>query len=246
MSDRAARNAQYSYKANSNLVLQAERDRRTGDEPTGEAETLWGKLGNTRMGDRAQVTTRDKDLEEKLAKMKQQNKKKRQAADETAGRKKHRLADGGHILAVDQGASGYKPKTKETRIAYEHLLNFVQSYLGDQPQDIIRGAAEEILAILKNDNMRAPDKKKDVEQLLATMTEARFTDLSDIGRSITDFTEETTETGNEETLDDEIGVAVVFDEDEEEDDNFEIREEEDEDAEEGVTTEEIGQDEAAK
>eukprot|EP01114_Cavostelium_apophysatum_P007654 TRINITY_DN197_c0_g1_i3.p1 TRINITY_DN197_c0_g1~~TRINITY_DN197_c0_g1_i3.p1 ORF type:complete len:2134 (+),score=829.11 TRINITY_DN197_c0_g1_i3:506-6907(+) len=238
MSDRAARNAQYSYKANSNLVLQAERDRRTGDEPTGEAETLWGKLGNTRMGDRAQVTTRDKDLEEKLAKMKQQNKKKRQAADETAGRKKHRLADGGHILAVDQGASGYKPKTKETRIAYEHLLNFVQSYLGDQPQDIIRGAAEEILAILKNDNMRAPDKKKDVEQLLATMTEARFTDLSDIGRSITDFTEETTETGNEETLDDEIGVAVVFDEDEEEDDNFEIREEEDEDAEEGVTTEE--------
>lgn len=38
---------------NSNLVLTAEnRDRRRGEEGTGEVESLYGRLGNRRMGDK--------------------------------------------------------------------------------------------------------------------------------------------------------------------------------------------------
>lgn len=44
----------YAYKDNANLVLQAHRTRT--NEPTGEAESLWGRLSNVKMGDRAKVT----------------------------------------------------------------------------------------------------------------------------------------------------------------------------------------------
>ena len=55
MADDAARSLQYEYKANSNLVLQADLrliDRRGRDEATGEVLTLQGKLRGTKMGDR--------------------------------------------------------------------------------------------------------------------------------------------------------------------------------------------------
>ena len=48
----------------------------------------------------------------------------------------------------------YRPKTRETRAAYEALLSFIQAKVGDQPADVLRGAADEVLATLKNDNMR--------------------------------------------------------------------------------------------
>jgi hypothetical protein len=38
----------------------------------------------------------------------------------------------------------YRPKTKETQIAYELVLAFVKGCIGDQPQEILRGAADEV------------------------------------------------------------------------------------------------------
>lgn len=35
------------------------------------------------------------------------------------------------------------------RVAYEEVLSAVVASLGDQPQDVLRGAAEEVLAVLK-------------------------------------------------------------------------------------------------
>ena len=55
MADDAARSQQYEYKANSNLVLQADLrliERRARDEATGEVVSLTGKLTGSRMGDR--------------------------------------------------------------------------------------------------------------------------------------------------------------------------------------------------
>jgi pre-mRNA-splicing helicase BRR2 len=55
MADEAARSLLYEYKANSNLVLQADRsliERRARDEATGEVLSLTGKLLGSRMGDR--------------------------------------------------------------------------------------------------------------------------------------------------------------------------------------------------
>ena len=63
MADEAARSQAYEYKANSNLVLQADRsliERRARDEATGEVVSLTGRLTGTRMGDRGEslVTSR--------------------------------------------------------------------------------------------------------------------------------------------------------------------------------------------
>ena len=55
MADDAARSLQYEYKANSNLVLQADLrliERRARDEATGEVLSLTGKMVGSRMGDR--------------------------------------------------------------------------------------------------------------------------------------------------------------------------------------------------
>lgn len=58
---------------------------------------------------------------------------------------------------MDLDAAGsYRPATRETRAAYEALLAVVQGQFGDQPADVLRGAAEEILAVLKNDHMKVP------------------------------------------------------------------------------------------
>ena len=57
------------------------------------------------------------------------------------------------VLELD-AAGSYRPATRETRAAYEALLAVVQAQFGDQPADILRGAAEEVLAVLKNEHMR--------------------------------------------------------------------------------------------
>lgn len=58
---------------------------------------------------------------------------------------------------MDLDAAGaYRPATKETRAAYEALLAMVQGQFGDQPADVLRGAAEEVLAVLKNDHLKVP------------------------------------------------------------------------------------------
>lgn len=60
----------------------------------------------------------------------------------------------------------YRPKTQETRQTYEVLLSFLQEALGDQPRDILCGAADEVLAVLKNDRLKEKEKKKETETLL--------------------------------------------------------------------------------
>ncbi len=45
----------------------------------------------------------------------------------------------------------YQPKTQGTRDAYDALLANIQTQFGDQPHDVLRGAADEVLAVLKND-----------------------------------------------------------------------------------------------
>lgn len=67
---------------------------------------------------------------------------------------REQVGGGGTVLDLD-AAGSYRPATKETRAAYEALLAMVQGQFGDQPADVLRGAAEEVLAVLKNDHMKA-------------------------------------------------------------------------------------------
>ena len=210
MADASARSLQYEYKANSNLVLQADRsliDRRPRDEPTGEVLTLQGKLGTIQMGDKAQ-RTKPPQMEERKAK-----RRKRDEDEKGMTNLKGRtlLSEG-----VDEMVGiMYKPKTKETRETYEILLSFIQAALGDQPRDILCGAADEVIAVLKNDKYRDKERRKEIQSLLGSLEDTRYHVLVNLGKKITDFGVTKDVEMADDTIDDTYGVNVQFESDEE-------------------------------
>lgn len=68
----------------------------------------------------------------------------------------------------------YRPKTQETRQTYEVLLSFIQEALGDQPRDILCGAADEVLAVLKNEKYKDREKKREIDSLLGSVADERW------------------------------------------------------------------------
>uniref|UniRef100_A0A3Q2ZMJ6 U5 small nuclear ribonucleoprotein 200 kDa helicase n=1 Tax=Kryptolebias marmoratus TaxID=37003 RepID=A0A3Q2ZMJ6_KRYMA len=237
MADVTARSLQYEYKANSNLVLQADRsliDRTRRDEPTGEVLSLVGKLEGTKMGDKAQRTKPQK-LEER--------RDKRRKRDED----RHDINKMKGFTLLSEGIDEmvgivYKPKTKETRETYEVLLSFIHAALGDQPRDILCGAADEVLAVLKNDKMRDKERRREVEQLLGPSDDTRYHVLVNLGKKITDYGGDKDLQNMDDNIDETYGVNVQFESDEEEgdEDTFgEVRDEhsdEDSEGEEAVVS----------
>ncbi|KAI8793415.1 U5 small nuclear ribonucleoprotein 200 kDa helicase [Biomphalaria glabrata] len=213
MADATARSLQYEYKANSNLVLSVDRtliDRRARDEATGEVMSLVGKLTNTRMGDKA--------LKSKPPMM-EERKLKRRKRDEA----QHDMIKMKGTTLLSEGIDEmvgilYRPKTTETRQTYEVLLNFIQAALGDQPRDVLCGAADEVLIVLKNDRMKDKEKKKEVENLLGELADERFALLVNLGKKITDWSqEEKVQTSETIDFDETYGVNVQFEESDDED-----------------------------
>lgn len=116
----------------------------------------------------------------------------------------------------------YRPKTQETRQTYEVLLSFIQEALGDQPRDILCGAADEVLAVLKNDKLKDREKKRETDGLLGSVADERFALLVNLGKKITDFGSEAVSAlggvQGEEQIDETYGINVQFEESEEESD----------------------------
>lgn len=218
MADAAARSTQYEYKANSNLVLQADVrliDRRARDEATGEVMSLTGKLEGTRMGDKSQ-------------RQKPAKRQKREPHKNDVGK------SGGPLQSdIMDDISGiiYRPKAQDTKQTYEVLLSFIQEALSDQPRDVLCGAADEVLIVLKNDKLKDKEKKRDTEMLLGPLPDERFALLVNLGKKITDFGQEEKGIVGDEQVDDQYGINVQFedtDEDNDEDDLYQdIRDEED-------------------
>ncbi|CAI9566255.1 unnamed protein product [Staurois parvus] len=210
MADVTARSLQYEYKANSNLVLQADRsliDRTRRDEPTGEVLSLVGKLEGTRMGDKAQKTK---------PQMQEERRAKRRKRDED----RHDINKMKGFTLLSEGIDEmvgiiYKPKTKETRETYEVLLSFIQAALGDQPRDILCGAADEVLAVLKNDKLRDKDRRREIEQLLGQTDDTRYHVLVNLGKKITDYGGDKEIQNMDDNIDETYGVNVQFESDEE-------------------------------
>ncbi|KAL5557644.1 hypothetical protein UlMin_033855 [Ulmus minor] len=220
-----ARFKQYEYRANSSLVLTTDSRPRDTHEPTGEPETLWGKIDPKSFGDRA-YRGRPPELDEKLKKSKK--KKERDPLAEPAPvrqTKRRRLQEESVLTTTEEGV--YQPKTKETRAAYEAMLSVIQQQLGGQPLSIVSGAADEILAVLKSDALKNPDKKKEIEKLLNPIPNPVFEQLVSIGRLITDFQDggdatATAVANGDDALDDDMGVAVEFEENEDDDEESDL------------------------
>ena len=138
-----------------------------------------------------------------------------------------------NILSATDDFQGllYRPQTKETKQIYELILAFVHRFIGDVSQEILRGAADETIAILKDDLLKDFDRKKQIESTIGSLSSDDFAQLVNLGKRITDFqAEEEKEAAQEDTVDQEYGVAVVFDEDEDdeeassEDEDYEMDE----------------------
>lgn len=211
--EKYARFKQYDYKANSNMVLTSDA-KRVGHEPTGEPESLAGRM--MKMGDRV-AYQKPEGMDDRKERLK---KKRKEQADIHVAGGATKKRTGASVLDLDT-AGFYRPRTKETRAAYEALLNTIHQQFGDQPQDVLRGAADEVLAVLKNDNMTDPARHKEISELLGPTTDDRFAELKAIERLITDYTAEAdaAAAGAGETMDEEIGVAVEFEDEEEAEDS---------------------------
>jgi pre-mRNA-splicing helicase BRR2 len=247
MAEDAARNRQYEYRANSNLVLTADRDkRRDASEPTGEVESLHGRI-SYRMGDKTiQEGTKAPELEEKMkkaaAKRDREAKEARTSEKEQAKKQKVFVAARGSSIMTETDeldSINYRPKTKESAISYEGIMSIVQQSIGDQPQDVLRGAADEVLSLLKDETLRDPERQAEVGKLIGRVDAEKFNQLVTLGKQITDFVEggngglgDEVEDADDEKLDEDMGVAVVFDDESDEENDQddgvdEIRDEDD-------------------
>ncbi|KAG9017453.1 DEIH-box ATPase [Tulasnella sp. JGI-2019a] len=232
----------YNYGAISSLVLTADRSAlpRRDKEPDGAPESLVGRIDPKGMGSRVQRAA-PKDLEKKKKKARDDDTGgelvKRRAADTSAG---FGYTD---IIEATQDVEGltYRPRTAETREVYNLMVSIVHRTLGDQAQDIVRSAADTVLETLKDEGIKDFDKKKDIESVIGPLTGESFSQLVNLAKKITDFGAEDEnmvdpdQERKDAEIDDELGVAVVFEDDEEgsdeEEEGFEVRDEsEEEDA----------------
>ena len=56
-----------------------------------------------------------------------------------------------------------------------------------QPRDILCGAADEVLTVLKNDRSKDRERRKEVESLLGRLADERYALLVNLGKKITDW-----------------------------------------------------------
>ncbi|PFH47664.1 hypothetical protein AMATHDRAFT_77103 [Amanita thiersii Skay4041] len=239
----------YNYSALSSLVLTADRSAlpRRDKEPDGAPTSLAGRIDPKEMGSRA-LRQAPKDLAKKKKKAvdrqdateRQLAKRKAEASAAAAGAAGFGYAD---IIEATQDVEGltYRPRTAETREVYELILSAVHGALGDQAQDIVRSAADTVLETLKNEGMKDFDKKREVEEVLGAISNEVFAQLITLSKKITDYgAEDETMVDpdlekKDAEIDDELGVAVVFDEDEQEEEDeegYEVKEASDDEGEE--------------
>ncbi|TIB36491.1 hypothetical protein E3P84_00909 [Wallemia ichthyophaga] len=240
--NRVPQHAQFQYAAMSSLVLQSNRSARP-DEPTGQAETLAGKVTARDMGTRAtRETVKDKD----------KKKLKSQMDDDGSSTAKRSASNKGYgysnILEATQDMEGldYRPRTAETTQVYELILSVVHSILGDTPQDTIRSAADVALGVLKDESLKDFDKKREIEGFVGHISEELYSQLLGLSKKITDYGDADVVMADpdaekkEGEIDDE-GVALLFEDDNEEDDDeerYEVGDDQSEDEEKNDVEEE--------
>lgn len=222
MAEEFAKFKRFEYRTNSNLVLQREGAAPSQNEPTGEPESLRGRV-YSKMGDLVQYE-KPKELEELKEKKKRKAEEKRRGGDVVQKKAKMDIQKGETVLSTDvTELQIYRPRSQVTKTVYEQLLSVLQTPLGDQTPDVLRGAADEVLAAIKTDGVLDTERKKDVEEVLGSISDEYFQELYRLAKQITDYGADVEDEEQDDTvrtkegLDDAAGVAVVFDEDDEDD-----------------------------
>lgn len=180
------RKQQFDSRNSSSKVMPSQRDPKQSNEPTGEADTLKGKIVH-KMGDLFRQSKPPESVRQSFSK---------KIISKTA---------------VDVTVSGgllYYPKTSETRAVYENMLSMMQGYLGDQPNEMFRDAVDQILAVLKTENLLDTDKKTEIESIIGQITNEDFNKLYMMSKQLTDYNPEVNERGE---MEEDVGVPIIFD-----------------------------------
>lgn len=147
----------YNYNEMANLVTNADKRFTTSrsDEPSGEAESLVGRISVAEMGTRVERAT-------------------------VQPKAKRRPQHGDGISGLN-----YTPIDDESRDIMALIMAFIGQQLEDAPRDVIISAADAILEICKNDGIKDLDKKRLVDDLLDTnLPEQRFSQLLSLTKKI--------------------------------------------------------------
>nr|CCA21900.1 premRNAsplicing helicase BRR2 putative [Albugo laibachii Nc14] len=249
MAEEYARSRQYAYQQNSNLVLEADRDsRRRPDEATGEVESLAGRI-SYRMGDRAQKATPFDESKSENARSSKRTpsesikrtvskKLKSETSNEWPQSKSVHSNNTAPILSESLAfqSAAYHPTNAQSREAHTILMGIVTHHLGAQPFDVLASTVEEVLSILQNEHYRDNVKAQELQKLFKSLGEDERKEMFLQSKRITDFQtrddagRDTSKTAQEaadqeeekmddDMMDKEMGVAVVFDEEDDSDDS---------------------------
>eukprot|EP00979_Chaetoceros_neogracilis_P011401 scaffold2802_cov276-Chaetoceros_neogracile.AAC.6 len=99
-----------------------------------------------------------------------------------------------------------------------------KQYLGNQPTSILTDAANEVITMLKDQNLRDPERHNLISKILtgkvssapACLTKEKFSVLVNLGKGLDDYESFQIKTEEKDPkMDDEMGVAVVFDDSDE-------------------------------
>ena len=67
------------------------------------------------------------------------------------------------------------------------MLMIVQRHMGDYSLDVIKGALDEIIAILKAEGVKDADRKAEIESIIDRLSESDFNSLTVLGQQLTDY-----------------------------------------------------------
>jgi magnesium-transporting ATPase (P-type) len=72
-------------------------------------------------------------------------------------------------------------------MAYDQMLGIVQRKMGDHSLEIIKGALDEVLAILKAEGLTAVERKSGIESVVDHLSQSEFDSLTVLTNAITDY-----------------------------------------------------------
>ena len=83
----------------------------------------------------------------------------------------------------------YRPRTKETQVHYEQMMHMAQGKLGHAPIETMKAAVDEILAVLKADDLNDGQRKAEIDALLGIerLTDDEFNTMTVLASCLTDY-----------------------------------------------------------
>ena len=209
-----------NFAFTSSLIGKADRSllKERMNEPTGEAESLYGKIDPKEFGMKAVRETAPK-------------RPQRATPKEISKPKYSDVLEATRDLDIK-----YIPKTRETRATFELLLSLVSKVTDDLPHDALQNACDEVIVVLKEE-VKDAAKQENLEQLLGVKIEDDvFAQMISLSKLLTDYS---LEEADEEMED--VPVAVVFD-DQESEEEFVVKDSSDSESEVDESAKEFGLD----